>query len=249
MRKASNLQGFFSRNSVSLLLTIVFTGAMLLSVSHPTAAKIVFYSYRNGKSEIYAMNDDGSRLRRLTHTPGSDGGPMWSPDGKHIAFSTNISVTDQQQYALFLMKANGSNLRILADFTGDSEPTWSPDGKRIAFSSSRSGELEIHVLDLESGVISQLTNNAEKFEGASAAPNWSPDGKYIAYEQLAGGFWRNIHIMDADGTHHKPLLPAAPRVCSQSIPSLVPRQQPYRLHRISIRDSRSKCQSAKTYHC
>jgi Tol biopolymer transport system component len=36
--------------------------------------------------EIYSMNGDGSDVRRLTHLPGPDGGPFFSPDGTKIVF-------------------------------------------------------------------------------------------------------------------------------------------------------------------
>jgi len=50
---------------------------------------IVFYSDRDGSSEIYAMNADGSGLRRLTNDPAEDDSPAISPDGSRIVFLTS----------------------------------------------------------------------------------------------------------------------------------------------------------------
>ena len=53
--------------------------------SRPTAL-IAFTSVRDGDMEIYSMKADGSDVRRLTNSPGPDGGPFFSWDGKRIAF-------------------------------------------------------------------------------------------------------------------------------------------------------------------
>ena len=50
--------------------------------------KIAFTSQRDGNSEIYVMNADGSNVERLTHHDAYDFGPAWSPDGTKIAFSS-----------------------------------------------------------------------------------------------------------------------------------------------------------------
>ena len=61
-------------------------------------------------------------------------GPVWSPDGRRIAYSSDENGMPQ----LFVMDADGSNARQLSDIWGE-YPTWSPDGSRIAFASSMGG--------------------------------------------------------------------------------------------------------------
>ncbi|MGQ0603077.1 MAG: TolB family protein [Anaerolineales bacterium] len=48
---------------------------------------IAFESRRDGNSEIYVMNADGSGQRNLTNSPAEDVNPVWSPDGTWLAFS------------------------------------------------------------------------------------------------------------------------------------------------------------------
>jgi Tol biopolymer transport system component len=55
-------------------------------VLSPDGKRIVFTSLKNGDLDIYTMNVDGTDLKQLTTTPGYDGGPWWSPDGKMIAY-------------------------------------------------------------------------------------------------------------------------------------------------------------------
>jgi tricorn protease len=58
------------------------------------------------------------------------------------------------------------------------EPDWSPDGRRLAFQSSRSGSIQIWVLDLRSKVARRLTKGRAAF-----SPDWSPDGRRIAFQR------------------------------------------------------------------
>lgn len=52
-----------------------------------TNSKIAFVSEKDGNSEIYSLNPDGSGLKRLTNNSTSeDGAPIWSPDGSKIVF-------------------------------------------------------------------------------------------------------------------------------------------------------------------
>ena len=66
----------------------------------PVGDKIAFVSRRDGNAEIYVMNADGSQLRNLTRNTVGDRNPVWSPDGRRIAFESNWQVN--------VMNADGS---------------------------------------------------------------------------------------------------------------------------------------------
>ena len=82
-------------------------------------------------SEVYIMNADGSRKRRLTD--GSS--PKWSPSGDRILF-TRQGDTERTQIFVRWMDAEGAETQVthLENSPGNIE--WSPDGKQIAFSMS-----------------------------------------------------------------------------------------------------------------
>lgn len=83
----------------------------------PDGSKIVFQSIRDGQSEIYVMNSDGTAQTRLTNNPASDTAPAWSPDGTKILFTSLRD--DPMTPAMYVMNANGtSQTRVTAGSDG-----------------------------------------------------------------------------------------------------------------------------------
>jgi dipeptidyl aminopeptidase/acylaminoacyl peptidase len=142
--------------------------------------ELVFASTREGASQIYLVNFDGSDPRRLTDLADGACQPAWSPDGQRLAFTSpciaNREVLPGAQ--IFIMNADGSNLEPLPTVPGgDFDPAWSPDGRRIAFTSLRDRHAQIYVIDVESKVISNLSSNL----AAEMQPAWSPTGAELLF--------------------------------------------------------------------
>ncbi len=177
----------------------------------PIDAKIVFCV----DGDIFVMNDDGSRRRRLTHsTLETYRYPRWSPDGTTIAFTRYMDKEKiQTSSELFIMNADGTHpQRLTHNNVPDTDPSWAPDGQHIAFTSTRSGEAEVHVIDVTTLAVTQLTGGGA--DAPSAAPDWSPDGTQITFERFIriknGIAPKTIYVMDADGQHQRPALPDPP---------------------------------------
>jgi hypothetical protein len=80
----------------------------------PDGRQVVFMSQRDGNWEIYAVNVDGTGLRRLTQDRANDGLPTWSPDGRYIAF-----VSDRDgPWAIWIMRPDGADPRRLFELGG-----------------------------------------------------------------------------------------------------------------------------------
>src|SRR6478609_4815846 len=81
-------------------------------------------------ARIVTALPDGSHRVQVSHGPGKDLDPAFSPDGSKIAFdSTRTGGGD-----IYVMNADGSGaVRLTTASTEDSQPAWSPDGNRIAF--------------------------------------------------------------------------------------------------------------------
>ena len=92
---------------------------------------------RNGAQPgIWTVDADGSGLTRLTTGPNDDS-PLWSPDGKQLAFRDVLNPDQQRwRYAIYVVNADGTGRRMLTtpdENTTDSLFDWSPDGNRILF--------------------------------------------------------------------------------------------------------------------
>ena len=152
--------------------------------------------------EIYVINADGSELRRLTRNAVADNNPVWSPDGRRIAF---VRDRDRQTVNIYVMNADGSDQRRLTP-TVRRRPwvglEWSPDWKKIAFIASGGplGRPDIFVMNADGSDLRNVTNTVTtSFDFA-----WSPDGRRIAYlEGSPGG--APLTIVNADGSGRHPL--------------------------------------------
>ncbi len=81
---------------------------------------------------IWLMDADGGNVRQFTFGDATDSSPVFSPDGKWIAFVRSAGGEEQ----IYLMPLGGGEPRQLTKVsTGVADPIWSPDGKSIAFSS------------------------------------------------------------------------------------------------------------------
>ncbi len=154
--------------------------------------KIVFSSNRDGNSEIYSMNSDGTGAARLTNNPAVDVFPAWSPDRRKIAFTSNRN----GNFEIYSMNADGSSpVRLTSNGQINGGPAWSPDGTKIAFTSARDFNFEIYTMNPDGTGLTRLTNNP----GVDANPTWSPDGTRIAFMSTRDGH-SQIYSMNADGT-------------------------------------------------
>lgn len=104
------------------------------------------------KMEIFVGNADGSGMQRLTEFGCASFAPQFTPDGKHIIFSSNKNNCDSREFDLFLIGTDGSGLRQVTEFGGfTSFAEFSPDGSQLVFSSDRDAssryEFNIFVAD------------------------------------------------------------------------------------------------------
>jgi Tol biopolymer transport system component len=135
---------------------------------------------------ISIMNADGSGQHRV---PNTDGGeyPSWSPDGKRIAFNSNLT----GDHVMYIVDVDGSNLVNLSSVGEGWQVDWSPDGRSILFTSHRDhpdNYTDVYVMRPDGSGVKRLTNNR------AYTPAWSPDGDNIVFS--APG----LFIMDPDGS-------------------------------------------------
>jgi len=95
----------------TLVLLFDVVSLAKVDVQAPSKAQIAFNSDRDGNMEIYVMEVDGNKPRRLTNSPGEDSNQTWFSDGKKIAF---CSFRDGN-YEIYVMDADGNNQNNLTN--------------------------------------------------------------------------------------------------------------------------------------
>ncbi|MBK7148731.1 MAG: PD40 domain-containing protein [Bacteroidetes bacterium] len=88
--------------------------------------------------EIYTCNVDGSDLKQVTSLGKANWAPFYSPDGKHIIFSSNHASKKGYDFQLYMIDTDGNNLeQITTESIFNAFPMFSPDGKKLVWSSNR----------------------------------------------------------------------------------------------------------------
>jgi len=155
-------------------------------------SKVVFVSDRDGNDELYVMDYDGANQTRLTFNKVRDYMPVWSPDGRHIAYTSYKNMTA----GLYILDLDQGKFQAVSTRGTNFAPSYSCDGKKLAFCSTMDGNSEIYVADSDGKNIRRLTFNS----AIDTAPSWSPTNREITFTSDRSGT-PQIYIMDAEGTN------------------------------------------------
>jgi len=153
--------------------------------------KEVAYSSNTEKVEATSTNSDlfivpatGGEPKRLTTNPGSDGTPLYSPDGKYIAYRSQFrGGYESDRFRLMLYERGAGKITDLTpkfDRWVDSI-AWSPDSKSIYFTAANQGENPIYVLHI--GQPDAWPQ--ELVDGFNDSPLPTPDGKILVFDQMS----------------------------------------------------------------
>lgn len=134
----------------------------------PDGSKIVFESDRSGTQQLYVMPASGGEPTRISFGEGRYGTPVWSPKGDMIAFTKQVG----GQFHIGVMRADGSEERLLTSSFMDEGPTWAPNGRVVMFTRITPGEAgapRLHSVDITGRNMRPVT-----LDGAASDPGWSP---------------------------------------------------------------------------
>ncbi|MFP6584310.1 MAG: M28 family peptidase [Candidatus Hydrogenedentota bacterium] len=130
-------------------------------------------------TEIYVMNADGSNVKRLTHSPGYDGGPFFSPDGTRITwrrFAPNGATAE-----IYTMNIDGSDQKRLTHVKAMSwAPYYHPSGDYLIFTNNSLGfaNFELFIVDAQGKKDPVRVTFTDGFDGL---PVFTPDGTKLAW--------------------------------------------------------------------
>jgi Tol biopolymer transport system component len=158
--------------------------------------KMIFTSMRDGDLDLYEMDAASGKVKRLTNTPGYDGGAFYNADCTQIVWRANHPVGPAlAEYSallakdlvkplhmeLFLMNADGTNQRqITSNGAANFCPYFMNDGKRIIFASNvntKGFDFDLWTVGKDGQGLERITT-APGFDGFCV---FSPDGQYLIW--------------------------------------------------------------------
>jgi TolB protein len=165
---------------------------------------------RDGRTDLYSIDADGSGLVQLTDLPGQEYAPSWSPDGSFLAFT---QLDSWNQGDVFVMAVDGSETMNLTENPAhDCCPVWSPDSAlgrgHIAFLSSRR--------DQGSGLLPRAHSGAYRLASLLVQPDGAGDppaqsGIVQPLTTVLPEPPQDIYLMNADGSGLRNLTSGAGR--------------------------------------
>ena len=153
------------------------------------------------RGEIFSVPKKDGPTRNLTNDCGSrDKDAAWSPDGKTIAYLSDVS----GEYEIYVVDARGKTeaTRLTQNEDGYRHTLrWSPDSKKIAFADQT---LRCYYLDVASKKITEV--DRAEYENVDVALDvkpiydfaWSPDSRYLAYSKMNQDLLFQVHIYSLD---------------------------------------------------
>lgn len=163
----------------------------------PDQRTLVISSDHNGGSQIFALTPDGRHLnasdwQQLTSNASENFHPRFAPDGKTIAFTSNLN----GDWDIYTIKLDDLDPHNLTNSPGvDRYPSFSQDGQMIVFESERSGTSGIYVMNADGTSQRPVIDTA----ASEVYPYISPDGQSVVYFSDSEGNWE-IYIIPTNGS-------------------------------------------------
>lgn len=182
----------------------------------PDGTKLAFVSTRDGNAELYLISLMAAPLPgpipvRLTETKDCiNQYPAWLPDGSGLVYESNCQgnfdiyramleysqdAPNDLRIARLISPGEERTMRLTHSDAADQFPRISPNGAMIAFSSTRDGNAEIYIMNIDGSNVLRLTNDS----GVDQAPAWSPDSTKLVFNSNRTGN-HELYIINRNGS-------------------------------------------------
>ena len=184
-----------------------FGGSNMSPAASPGGSKVAMILSKDGWTDLYVCDADGSNLKRLTKSPQDESSPCWSPDGKWICFAAK----EKERRTLCKVSPSGGPLQTIgtSGMPSPTEPDWSPDGKWIAFTAQYRSGFQICVVPAAGGTATSLVEGED--------PSWAPNSRTLAFGRRRGGQYV-LSLLDVPTKQYKDVSRIS-GISSQSQPS------------------------------
>ncbi len=147
------------------------------------------------RGEIFTIPAEKGDVRNLTNSSASaEIAPIWSPDGKSVAYFSDKS----GEYQLVIAPQEGlvaPRSIVLPEPSRPYAPAWSPNGKFIAFQDSH---FRMWLVDVAAGTAKVADADPYFMADRSIVPAFSPDSRYIAYPKRLKSLMRALFVYDTE---------------------------------------------------
>ncbi len=156
-----------------------YGGSNISPAVSPDGNRVAMILSKDGWTDLYVGNSDGTGLKRLTRSPQDESSPCWSPDGRWICYASK----DRERRALRKISPSGGESQVVSTsgLPSPTEPDWSPDGKLIAFTVQYRSGFVICVVTPEGRDATQLTDGED--------PSWAANSRTLAFARRQGGHY------------------------------------------------------------
>jgi len=157
----------------------------LIGVRGAFATRVAYITVNENKEgtkkyTLQIADADGYNPQILLESPEPLLSPVWSPNGKQLAYVS----FEGKNSAVYVQDILTGTRNKIADYPGiNSAPAWSPDGTRLAMTLSKDGNTEIYILHVSSKQLRRITSNP----AIDTEPTWSNDGTKLAFTSDRGG--------------------------------------------------------------
>jgi TolB protein len=176
------------------------------------STQIAYVVRRGSVYELQIADADGERAQYLLRSHEPIISPVWSPDGKRIAYVS----FESKKPIVYVHHLEDRRRQVIASFKGsNSAPAWSPDGRTLAVVLSVEGGSQIFLINSDgSGPRRRISHTSS----IDTEPRFSPDGKWLYFTSDRGGS-PQIYRMPAAGGE-------AQRVTFEGSYNVTPRPSP-----------------------
>ncbi len=205
-RRLTRARGYDAEGSVSPDGTRIVFSSNRHAYSGPltSSQQKLFETDKSYMLDLYLLEIEGGEIERLTRSPGYDGGPFFSPDGRQICFRRFSE--DGTRAEIFTLRPDGSGERRLTQLGAMSwAPFFHPSGRYLIFTTNLHGfsNFELYLVDHEGRQDPVRVTWTEGFDGL---PVFFPDGRRLAWTRTSASGSSQIFFADWDHEQAQALL-------------------------------------------